>query len=124
MFFIKYHSGVQNVDADALSRYGRVAVESEVVKAIILSGMVPEQQAPLANSITDTDDLAVILGEQPDPDSDLLEAFSLSSKDWLKAHQGDLVLREVMSHITAGTRPSAMQTGPSDKKVTNYVVDW
>ena len=56
---------MQNVDADALSRRGCVVVESEVVKAIVLSGTVPIQQAPFAYSGTDPDDIAVILDEQP-----------------------------------------------------------
>ena len=36
----------------------------------------------------------------------------------------NLVFRDLMSHITAGTRPSDKQTGPSDKNVMKYVRDW
>lgn len=116
-----YRSGLQNSDADGLSRrkYSN-EIDQEVVKALSLAAIV--DTGPLIDNVKLPNDSVPDISF-PDIPNDTLMASSLSSKDWVKAQSQDIVISLVVQHVKNGTMP----TRPIDHRfldVNTYLRDW
>lgn len=56
------------------------------------------------------------------PTDDVVEAYLLISKDWYKAQSNDPVIRQVLNHLTAGSRPSASHS--DNRTLLKYLPQW
>ena len=106
-FSIHYRSGKENGDADGLSRrhhddYDSV-VESNVIDALLLYSTTDASQTPLVHSLSHKASLPGATQIKPDIPENILQAYSLSPKDWVKPHLANPIIAKVLSHLNVGS---------------------
>ena len=123
-FCIKYRSGKGNGDADGVSRLEDPESENvifpEVLKAICQSVTSRTEECPFIEcmALTDPTDPTDGIQEQ------LLEANTLSSKDWRKTQRDDPSLRCIIDNLQTGSRNPALQNRSSPVIDRRYLKDW
>ncbi|MEW8115521.1 MAG: ribonuclease H family protein [Candidatus Thiodiazotropha endolucinida] len=115
-FTLSYRSGINNADADGLSRKVPETADCikfpEVLKAISSAVSTPHQDVPYVHrvaSIVSPDEITV---EQEVP-QDFLDATSLKTTDWLKAQRADRNISQILELLALGQRPTAWQVEAS-----------
>ena len=116
-FTLSYRSGINNADADGLSRKVPETTEytkfPEILKAISAAVSASHQDIPYVHRVAttvSTDDVTV---EQEVP-QDFLDATSLKTTDWRKAQRADRNVSEILELLALGQRPTAWQVEASN----------
>ena len=110
-FDLTYRSGINNADADGLSRKAPEGTECtkfpEVHKAVTNS-VCATSPIPYVQTLASTvsPDVADIEQEVP---PELLATTALKSTDWKRAQFDDLTISQILEHIALGQRPTALQ---------------
>lgn len=118
-FSLKYRAGSQNSDADGMSRIPRQTEESvqPLLKSIVLVSSTEVTTNPLCFSLVSPKSIPELEKQEVEPSQDILQAHSLSSKDWRAAQLQDSVLFQIHNLIGEGLRPPAIRNlnSPIDK---------
>ncbi|MEW8316224.1 MAG: reverse transcriptase domain-containing protein [Candidatus Thiodiazotropha endolucinida] len=116
-FTLSYRSGINNADADDLSRKVPETTEftkfPEVLKAISSAVSTSHQAVPYVyrvSSIVSPDDTTV----EQDVPLDFIEATSLKTTDWTKAQRADRSTSQILELLALGQRPTARQVEASN----------
>jgi len=109
-FSIRYRKGKNNNDADGLSR-----ISPSVMDAICTSA---EVNIPIYQTLVSPGNEPPLNDPTEDIPEDLLQSYSLSNKDWIKAQSDDPQLKELVCHIFSGNRPS------SKDSCKHYAREW
>ena len=124
-FDLTYRSGINNADADGLSRKAPESTECtkfpEVLKAVTNS-VCATSQIPYVQTLASTVSPDVTDIEQEVP-PELLAATALKSTDWKRAQFDDLTISQVLEHIALGQRLTALQVEAS-KMDKRFLREW
>ena len=112
-FDIKYRSGKKkkNADADGLSRMEEEEKEQnvifpEVLRAISQAVRATAENCPLVESVALTEDP---IDCQKDIPERVLQATSLTDKDWRRSSRQDPTLNHAIQYLESGARKPASQ---------------
>ena len=126
-FFLTYRSGIQNADADGLSRViNPTECENvsfpEVLKAIVNSVSIDVEDRPLAESLVTSKSSFSVPDDEEIPES-LIHSTALSSYDWIKAQQNDPAISRIIETVKEGLKPTTKEAEKHniDKR---YLRDW
>ena len=124
-FDLAYRSGINNADADGLSRKAPERTECtkfpEVLKAVTNS-VCATSQIPYVQTLASTVSPDVTDIEQEVP-PELLAATALKSTDWKRAQFDDRTISKILEHIALGQRPTALQVEAS-KMDKRFLREW
>ncbi|KAH3813643.1 hypothetical protein DPMN_142108 [Dreissena polymorpha] len=84
--------------------------------------MATVEEAPICLSIADPDVIAELEHETTVSD-DVIQAYSLSSKDWRQSQMSDTVMAELINHIQKGTRPTPQSISSEFSAAQKYLRD-
>ena len=103
-FSLTYRSGINNADADGLSRKAiEVTKFPEVLKAISTSVTASGQSAPYVQTLAISavpDDIV-----EQDVPQELLETTALKTTDWKRAQLADRNISQILEYLALGHRP-------------------
>jgi transposase InsO family protein len=121
-----YRSGKQNKDADGLSRIPqRNTTEARILSASITAASSNATEAPFIFSLVTPDKHSLLSKSVTDEiPQDILDTYSLGSKDWKLAQQQDPIVSEVIRHVKAGTRPFATRNLNNFSSLQGYLREW
>ena len=125
-FDIKYRSGKKNADADGLSRMKEEEKEQnvifpEVLRATSQAVHGTADNCALVESVALTADP---IDSQEDIPERVLQATSLTDKDWRRAQQQDPTLNLAIQYLKSGARKPASQILASPIYDARYLKDW
>ena len=127
-FDIKYRSGKKkkNADADGLSRMEEEEKEQnvifpEVLRAISQAVHATAENCPLVESVALTEDP---IDCQKDIPERVLQATSLTDKDWRRSSRQDPTLNLAIQYLESGARKPASQILASPIYDARYLKDW
>ncbi|MCG8048342.1 MAG: RNase H-like domain-containing protein, partial [Candidatus Thiodiazotropha endolucinida] len=125
-FTLSYRKGVNNADADGLSRKVSEKTERskfpEVLKAIAAAVNTTSQDVPFVHKVTAIVSPVELSAEQ-EISKELLAATSRKTADWKKAQLADRNIAQILELLALGQRPTAWQVEASsiDKR---FFKDW
>ena len=127
-FSLTYRSGINNKDADGLSRKVESTVSSdgvqfpEILKAISQSVSASVEDHPYMDSFAMSTSESIPDGEEDIP-QDFLRSTALSRQDWIKAQREDRDICLLLDLIASGQRPDNKEVEALnlDKR---YIKEW
>ena len=112
-FYLTYRRGINNADADGLSRKVSHHTESEkfpeVLKAIAASVNASEQEVSFVHSLVlpDSSEEGERIEQEVPPE--LLSTTALKTNDWSKAQRQDRTISHLLEYMSLGYKPTARQ---------------
>ena len=127
-FAITYRSGRLNQDADGLSRQfegsePEQVIYPDVLKAVINTCLVPENEPMLVENIAVTNTVQVQALDDLIP-QDLLRSTALSATDWAQGQDRDTDISRVKSLLKCAEKPSTKDLASETPEVRKYLRDW
>lgn len=117
-----YREGRNNSDADGLSR---IVLDEDTIIALSTAVTARTETTPFCLSTVAPETLPEVerTTDTYVPD-DVIQAYSLTSKDWRQAQIDDPTIAVLIEHVQKGTRPSAQLATNEQRAVLKYRREW
>lgn len=117
-----YREGRNNSDADGLSR---IVLDEDTIIALSTAVTARTETTPFCLSTVAPETLPEVerTTDTYVPD-DVIQAYSLTSKDWRQAQIDDPTIAVLIEHVQKGTRPSGQLATNEQRAVLKYRREW